>query len=41
MPVLIEGVSVLPRKGSIHERYKGGKKANLALFRAVLKTIIK
>jgi hypothetical protein len=24
MPVLIEGVSVLLRKGSIHERYKGG-----------------
>ena len=24
MPVLIEGVSLLLRKGSIHERYKGG-----------------
>jgi hypothetical protein len=24
MPVLIEGVSILLRKGSIHERYKGG-----------------
>jgi len=24
MPVLIEGVSVLLRKGSIHERYQGG-----------------
>ena len=24
MPVLIDGVSVLLRKGSIHERYKGG-----------------
>ena len=24
MPVLIEGVSVLLRKGSIHERYRGG-----------------
>ena len=24
MPALIEGVSVLQRMGSIHERYKGG-----------------
>jgi hypothetical protein len=24
MPVLVEGVSVLLRKGSLHERYKGG-----------------